>query len=77
MAELPKLKVKGFRSDVPEEIRDFEQARYFPFSLDGLVIAVEGNVVRDYEDIVQLAAQQHNKGKEFLEVMFLPIIEGG
>ena len=77
MTKLPKLKVQGFRSDVPEEIRDFEQAKYFPFSLDGLVIVVEGEVVRDYEGFAQLVAQERNKDKEFLEVIFLPIIEGG
>ena len=77
MTKLPKLKVQGFRSDVSEEIRDFEQARYFPFSGPGMVIVVEGEVVRDYEDIVQLVAQERYKDKEFLEVMFLPIIEGG
>ena len=77
MTKLSKLKVKGFCSDVSEETRDFEQAKYFPFSLYGLVIVVEGEVVRDYEDFAQLVAQERCKDKEFLEVMFLPIIEGG
>ena len=77
MTKLPKLKVQGFRSDVSEEIRDFEQARYFPFSGPGMVIVVEGEVVRDYEDIVQLVAQERYKDKEFLEVFVETIISGG
>lgn len=76
MTKLPKLKVKGLGWDVSEEIRDFEQAKYLPFG-HNLIIVVEGQVIESYEDLVQLAAQDRYKNKEFLEVMFLPIIVGG
>lgn len=77
MTKLPKLKVQGFRSDVSEEIRDFEQAKLFPFSHHDLVVVVEGEVVNSYEDIVQIVAQERYKDKEYLEVAFVPMIEGG
>ena len=76
MTKLPKLKVKGLGWDVSKEICDFEQAKYFPFGHD-VVIVVEGQVIRSYDDIIQLVAQDRYKDKEFLEVMFLPIIVGG
>ncbi len=76
MAKLPKLKVKGLGWNVGEEIRDLEQARHFPFR-HSVVITVEGQVVRSYEDLLQLIDQERYKDKEFLEVMFLPILGGG
>lgn len=76
MTKLPKLKVKGLGWDISEEIRDFEQAKYLPFG-HNVIIVVEGQVIESYEDLIQLAAQDRYKDKEFLEVMFLPIIVGG
>ncbi len=76
MTKLPKLKVKGLGWDVSKEICDFEQAKYFPFDHD-VVIVVEGQVIRSYENLIQLLDQDRNKDKEFLQVMFLPIIVGG
>ena len=76
MTNSPKLKVKGLAWDATEEVRDFEQARYFPFSSE-LIIVVEDEVIRSYDDLARLLAEGRFKGKEFLEVMFLPIIVGG
>ncbi len=76
MTKAPKLKVKGLGWDVAEEVRDFEQARYFPFGSD-VIIVVEDEVIRSYDDLVQLVAKGRFKDKEYLEVMFLPIIVGG
>lgn len=76
MTKLPKLKVNGLGWDVSKEICDFEQAKYFPFGQD-VVIVVEGQVIRSYEELVQLVDQDRNKDKAFLQVMFLPIIVGG
>lgn len=77
MTEAPKLKVKGLGWDVAEEVRDFEQARYFPFGSSDVIIVVEDEVIRSYDDLVQLVAKGCFKDKEYLEVMFLPIIVGG
>ena len=76
MPNFPKLKAKGLGWDDSGEIRDFEQARYFPFS-QGLVIVVEDQVVESYEDIIRRVDQDRFKEKELLEVKFLPIIVGG
>jgi len=76
MTKLPKLKVEGLGWDVSKEVCDFEQAKYFPFG-KGVVIVAEGQVIESYDDLVQLVDQDRYKDKEFLEVMFLPIIVGG
>ena len=74
--KLPKLKVKGLGWDAAKETCDFDQAKFFPYQRD-LVIVVEQNVVRSYDDLIKLASQDPYKDKEFLEVQFLPVIVGG
>ena len=74
---LPKLKVDGLGWDVGRDSCEFDQARYFPFNQPDLVIVAEGQVIRSYEDLLQLAKVDEHKDKEFLEVSFLPIIVGG
>lgn len=76
MSDLPKLKIHGLSWDATEEIRDFDQAKYFPFSPD-LIIVVEDEVIRSYDDLVQLIEKGVFQGKDILEVTFLPIIVGG
>lgn len=77
MANLPKLKVKGMRPDIPDEIRDFEQARYFPFESDDVMITVENEVVRSYDEMLKLASRPELLDREYLEVAYIPIVEGG
>jgi hypothetical protein len=72
----PKLKVKGLGWDAGEDIRGFEEAIYFPFCSE-LTITVEGEVIGSYEDLVKLAEKECHRDKEFLEVIFLPLIVGG
>ena len=77
MSEFPKLKVThlidGQRS---EEIFDFEQAPYFLFNYD-IIVAVEGEVIRSYEELVQLASQERFRDRDFLEVQMETVIAGG
>ena len=73
---MPKLKVDGLGWDNSLELVDFEQARYFPYS-EELIITVEDQVVSSYDDLVRLAAGDAYKDKEYLEVVFLPMIVGG
>jgi len=77
MSEFPKLKVThlidGQRS---EEIFDFEQAPHFLFNYD-VIVAVEGEVVRTYEELVQLATRDNFKDRDFLEVQMETVIAGG
>ena len=78
MYKLPKLKVKRPVGHPSEEIREFEQGRYFLFSYgDGVFVVVEGQVINSYEELIQLAAQDCYKDKEFLEVIIVPEISGG
>jgi hypothetical protein len=77
MPRFPKLKVTHWVDGQPsQEILDFEQAPYFLFNYDVLV-AVEGEVMHSYEELVQLASQDHYKDRDFLEVRVETIIGGG
>jgi len=74
--KLPKLKIIQPYWDVPEEIRDFKEGKYLPFC-GHLYIVVEGEVISSYDELVQLAAEDRYKDKEFLEVRLLEITSGG
>ena len=76
MQNLPKLKVSGLGWDQGDELLDFQQARYFPFSQD-LIITLDGQVVNSYEEMTLLAASRPYQHKPCLEVVFLPVIVGG
>lgn len=77
MSEFPKLKVThlidGHRS---EEMIDFEQAPYFLFNYD-VIVAVEGEVIRSYQELVQLASRERFRDRDFIEVQMETIIAGG
>ena len=77
MSKLPKLRVINPYWDVAEEIRDFERGKYLPFRATSIFIAVEGQVVHSYEELVRLATKDCHKDKEFLEVRYSEIIGGG
>jgi len=77
MSKLPKLKVKRTWNPV-EETHDLEQARHLLFSREAdMLVMVEGQTVNSYEELVQLAAQDNYKDKEFLEVVLAPLWPGG
>jgi hypothetical protein len=76
MSELPKLSVKKEATDLEGEIQEFEQARDFPFGEEVIIVA-EGRQITSYEDLLKMAGQEKYKGKQILEVMFLPMIIGG
>jgi hypothetical protein len=73
---LPRLKITGLGWESGEETWDFEQARYFPYR-EWLLVTVEGRVVKSYEDVLALASEDRYRGKEYLNVIFLPIMVGG
>ena len=76
-SQLPKLKVRRVPEYPGGEVLDLEQAKGLPF-LDVLIFA-EGNKINSYEELVQLAAQDNYKDREFIEVVVLPfgIVDGG
>ncbi len=65
--------IDGQRS---EEMIDFEQAPYFLFNYD-VIVAVEGEVIRTYEELVQMASRDRFKDRDFLEVQMETVIAGG
>ena len=77
MEKLPKLKVEGLGWDDTDELCLFEQAKYFPYESLDLLIVAEGEMIKSYEDLLQIAEKEGMKGKKYLEVKFLPIIVGG
>ncbi len=72
----PRLKVKKDAWKNTFEIQGFETAKDFPFGME-TIIAVEGQQINSYEDLVKLIAQERFKRKRVLEVLFLPMISGG
>ncbi len=76
MEKLPKLKISGLGWDATEGLHNLEEAQYFSFNED-MIVTVEDQVVNSYEEIVQLASREPFKDREYLEVIFLPVIVGG
>ena len=76
MNKLPRLKISGLGWEAAGKLLDFEQAKYFPYSHD-LIISVEDQVVNSFEEMVQLVARGPLKDKDYVEVIFLPVIVGG
>ena len=76
MNELPRLKISGLGWENAGQLLDFEQAKYFPYSQD-LIISVEDQVVNSFEEMVQLVTRGPLKNKDYVEVIFLPVIVGG
>jgi hypothetical protein len=76
MAGLPRLKISGLGWDETGETHDIEEARYFPFDSE-VTISVDGTVVNSFEELVQLAKQELYRDRDFVEVLFMPVIYGG
>ena len=77
MSEFPKLKVTHMIDGHPSlEILEFEQAPDFLFKYD-VIVAVEGEVIKSFEELIQLASQDRYKDREYLEVQMETIIAGG
>lgn len=76
MGTLPKLKILNVVNDMPYEICEIERGKDLPFCEHALII-VEDQVIRSYEELIQLAAKDCNKDKKFLEVKILEVIYGG
>ncbi len=76
MAKYPRLKVTGIGWNASEEVREFEQARHFPFT-HNVIIMVEGHVIRSYEELLELVKHEHYQDRDFLKVTYLPMLGGG
>ena len=77
MSRFPKLKVTHWMDgQASQEMIDFEQAPHFLFNYD-VVVAVEGEVIRSYEELVQMASEARFRDRDFLEVHMETMITGG
>ncbi|MDO8569012.1 MAG: hypothetical protein Q7R57_09930 [Dehalococcoidales bacterium] len=75
MPSLPKLKVRSLLfGDEKNEVCDLDQVKG-RFEPDTIVV-VEGRLVNSYDELDGLVKNQY-KDKEWLEVMLLPVIDGG
>jgi len=72
---MPRLMIKYFGS-LSGEVSELEDAKYL-FDLDESIIVIEGQNVRSYEELVQIVSQERFKDKEFIEVMQIPLVQGG
>lgn len=71
------MKIKPPFGHAPEDICDLEHVKYrFDYGSQNLVM-LEGYVVNSYEELVHLASRDCYKDRKFLEVVLLPVIEGG
>jgi len=77
MSTLPKLKIKIPFGYPNEDICDLEQARYrFNFS-SGAVILVEGQAVKSYDELLEIANRDEYKDREYLDAALLTDLASG
>ena len=81
MPALPKLRVKSLLgSEDTTDIYSLEQAKNcFEYGSAEIIILVEGEGVNTHEELIQLAAKNSYKDREFLEVVVLSagLVDGG
>jgi hypothetical protein len=75
MEKLPKLKISGLGWD-DKKLHDLDEARFFAFTED-LIVTLEGQIVGSFEEIEHLTKSRNYREKEYLEIVFLPVIVGG
>ena len=77
MTRIPRLKVQLPFGNQDDSICELEQAKY-RFNFDNEVVVVaEGQVIKSYEELVELTRREDLKEKEFIEVKLIPLILGG
>ncbi len=81
MSRLPKLKVRSLLYDGGSaegtEIDDLEQVKSHFAAGSNTIVVVEGRLLNSYDELTRLVAQDEYKDRESLEIMLLPLIEGG
>jgi hypothetical protein len=76
MSSLPKLKIKLPGDDGKEYIFTLEEARNI-IKFDEAIFMVEGQGVHSYDALVNVASQDKFRGREYIEVVWLHMIDGG
>lgn len=78
MPKLPGLRVHKPFGYPAEESIGFEQAQYVLFDFGPTyIVAVEGEVVSSYNELVELASREAFRNRETLEVWLYPFDVGG
>jgi hypothetical protein len=78
MDTLPKLRIKLPSHNEARDICNLEEAKYrFNWGHEPFLIAVEGQIINSFDDLLELAKQDRFKGREFLEVELQPLLAGG
>jgi hypothetical protein len=76
IAGLPKIKIE-FSPGLPElDAIDIEQTRTQLDFRNGIFM-LDGQRIRSYEDLVELASQEKYKDKEFIKVQAVLLVAGG
>ena len=76
MSSLPKLKIKLPGNNGKEYIFTLEEARNI-IKFDEAIFMVEGQGVHSYDALVNIASQDRYKDREYIEVVWLHMIDGG
>jgi len=78
MTALPKLRIRFPSANTAPEICNLEEAQYrFNWGIEPFLIAVEGQFINSFEDLIELTKQDLFKSREFLEVELFPWLDGG
>ena len=77
MSRFPKLRVThSIDGQLSQELLDFEQAPHFLFHYD-VIVAVEGEVIKSYEELIEIASRDRYRDREVLDVQLETVIAGG
>lgn len=78
MSNQPKLKIRSILEPGSKvELCDLEQAGQHLVYSPGTAVLVEGHLIHSHEALVELVTSEQFRGRELLEVMLFPVIEGG
>jgi len=72
---MPKLLIKVF-GDPGEDICELEEAKYL-LDFAGQIIVIDGQQIRSYDELVNIASQEKYKNQELIEVVQVPAVTGG
>ena len=76
MSSLPKLRIKLPGTDREEYICTLEEAGNI-IKFDEAIFMVEGQGVHSYDALVNFALQDKFRNREYIEVVWLHMVDGG
>ncbi len=79
MPKPPKLRVRSLLYGESEKTQlcSLDQLKEHFASESDIMVVVEGQIINSYDELNQLLAKGQFKNKELLEVVLLPVLEGG